>query len=48
MFLKVDTLNVFLEFHARRKFEKCFNATFIALIPMKSRVVDIKDFHSIA
>jgi hypothetical protein len=37
-------MNVFHEFHARGKFEKSLNATFIALIPKKARAEDIKDF----
>lgn len=37
-------MNVFHEFHARGKFEKSINATFIALIPKKARAEDIKDF----
>jgi hypothetical protein len=34
----------FHEFHVRVKFERSLNATFIALIPKKARVVDIKGF----
>jgi hypothetical protein len=34
--LNEDIMNVFHDFHARGKFGRSFNATFIALIPMKS------------
>jgi hypothetical protein len=37
-------MNVFHEFHARGKFERYFNATFILLIPKKARAVDLKYF----
>jgi hypothetical protein len=30
------------------KFEKSLNATFVALIPKKARVVEIKDFRPIS
>jgi hypothetical protein len=33
--LKEDSMNVFHEFHAQRKFERSLNATFISLIPKK-------------
>ncbi len=42
--LKEDIMNVFHDFHARGKFEISLNATFVALIPKKSGIVDIKDF----
>jgi hypothetical protein len=35
---------VFKEFHESRKFEKSFDATFVALIPKKAGVVEIKNF----
>jgi hypothetical protein len=38
---------VFHDFHARCKFEKSLNATFIPLIPKKFKVVCIKDFRYI-
>jgi hypothetical protein len=34
--LKTDIMVVFVEFHARSKFEKSFNATFVSLIPKKT------------
>jgi hypothetical protein len=46
--LKEDIFSVFHYFHARGKFEKSLNATFIALIPKKSEVVDVKDFQHIS
>jgi hypothetical protein len=39
-----DVMRVFHEFHASRKFEKSFNATFIALIPKKPRAADVNIF----
>ena len=45
--IKIDIMGVFIDFHAPRKFEKNLNATFIALIPKKSRVIDLKDFQPI-
>jgi hypothetical protein len=41
-------MKVFHDFHARSKFERSLNATFIALIPKISGAVDLKDFHSIS
>jgi hypothetical protein len=46
--VKKDMMAVFKEFHESRKFEKSFNATFVALIPKKAGVVEIKDFHPIS
>jgi hypothetical protein len=46
MFLEVDFINVFHDFHAKGIFEKGFNATFITLI-LKILVIDIKDFQPI-
>jgi hypothetical protein len=34
--IKADVMGVFHDFHARSKFEKSLNGTFIALIPKKS------------
>jgi hypothetical protein len=45
--IKEDIMNVFLEFHVRDKFERSLHATFIALIPRRVEVVDIKDFRPI-
>jgi hypothetical protein len=42
--IKEDIMRVFHNFHARSKFEKNLNATFITLIPKKPGVVDVKDF----
>jgi hypothetical protein len=46
--LKEDVMNVFHEFHARGKFERSFNTSFIALIPKKVEAVNIKNFHPIS
>ena len=43
-----DILAVFEEFFQHCKFEKSFNATFIALIPKKNDASNIKDFQSIS
>jgi hypothetical protein len=42
--LKDDIMKVSHEFHARGKFERSVNATFIALVLKKSRAIAIKDF----
>ena len=39
---------VFNHFHVSGQFEKSLNATFIALIPKKAVVVDVKDFRPIS
>lgn len=41
--LKED-MNIFHDFHATGKFEMSLNATFIPLIPKKTKAVDVKDF----
>jgi len=41
-------MNVFHNFHAKGKFERSLNGTFIALIPKKLGSVDIKDFRPIS
>jgi hypothetical protein len=46
--LKENIMKVFREFHARGKFERSLNATFIALIPKILWAVDLKDFHPIS
>jgi hypothetical protein len=46
--LKEDIMKVFCDFHARGKFERSLNATFIALILKISVSVDIKDFRPIS
>jgi hypothetical protein len=45
---KADIMGVFHDFHASNKFEKSFNATFIALIPKRSGAIDLKDFRPIS
>jgi len=47
-FLKTDIMDVFALFHARGKFEKSFNATFISLIPKKTGAMDVRDFRPIS
>jgi hypothetical protein len=47
-FLKTDIMNVFAEFHARGKFEKSLNATFVSLIPKKTGAMDARDFRPIS
>jgi hypothetical protein len=42
--IKDDLMKVFHDFHAKAKFERSLNATFIGLIPKKSGAIDIKDF----
>lgn len=41
-------MNVLHEFHVQGKFERSLFATFIALLPKKAGVVDIKDFRLIS
>jgi hypothetical protein len=41
-------MKVFRDFHARGKFERSLDATFIALIPKILGVVDPEDFHPIS
>jgi hypothetical protein len=43
-----DMMAVFKEFHESGKFEKSFNATFVALIPKKAGAVEIRDFRPIS
>jgi hypothetical protein len=42
--IKVDIMRVFHDFHDGSKFEKSLNATFIALIPKKSRLLILRTF----
>ena len=42
--VKDDIMKVFHSFHCYRSFEKSLNATFLALIPKKSRAIEMKDF----
>jgi hypothetical protein len=46
--LKEDIMKVFHDFHARGKFERSLNATFIALILKIPGAVDFKDFRPIS
>ena len=46
--VKTDIMNVFHIFHAHVVFEKSLNATFLALIPKKIDIVDVKDFQPIS
>jgi len=39
---------VFAEFHARGKFEKSFNATFVSLIPKKAGAMEVRDYRPIS
>ena len=43
-----DVLALFEEFYQHNKFEKSFNATFIALIPKKNDASNIRDFRPIS
>ncbi|XP_041004178.1 uncharacterized protein LOC121249544 [Juglans microcarpa x Juglans regia] len=42
--VKEDVMQVFQEFFTFGKFEKCLNATFIALVPKKVGAMEVKDF----
>ena len=46
--LKSDTMAVFHHFHVVGQFEKSLNATFIALIPKKAAIMEVKDFQPIS
>jgi hypothetical protein len=46
--LKKDIMAVFSDFHARGKFEKNLNSTFISLIPKVSGAAKLKDFRPIS
>ncbi|WMV45676.1 hypothetical protein MTR67_039061 [Solanum verrucosum] len=46
--LKEDIIKAIQEFHARQIIEKSFNATFVALIPKKASVAELKDFRPIS
>jgi hypothetical protein len=46
--LKKNIMAIFFDFHARCKFEKSLNSTFISLIPKVSGAADLKDFHPIS
>lgn len=42
--LKNDVMSTVHNFHPQEIFEKCFNATNIALIPKKNRAKELRDF----
>jgi hypothetical protein len=42
--LRMDIMKVLSDFHARGKFEKSLNASFITLIPKIPGAIDLKDF----
>jgi hypothetical protein len=46
--LKEDIMAVFSNFHARGKFEKSLNSTFISLIPKVAGAAALNDFHPIS
>jgi hypothetical protein len=46
--LKNDIMAVFSDFHARSKFEKSLNSTFISLIPKAPGAANLKDFRPIS
>jgi hypothetical protein len=46
--VKEDFMAVFADFHARGKFVKCINSTFISLIPKIHGAKEIKDFRPIS
>jgi hypothetical protein len=46
--LKKDIMAIFSDFHARGKFEKSLNSTFISLIPKVFGAVKLKDFRPIS
>ena len=46
--LKSDIMAMFHHFHVIGQFEKSLNATFIALIPKKAAIMEVKDFRPIS
>ena len=46
--LKTEIMVVFQNFHTQAVFEKCLNASFLALIPKKVDAVEVKDFRPIS
>ena len=46
--LKIEIMVVFHNFHTQAVFEKSFNASFLALIPKKVDIVEVKDFRTIS
>ena len=47
-FLKLEIMEVLANFHSQAVFEKSLTATFIALIPKKVDVVNVRDFTPIS
>lgn len=47
-FVKKEVTKFFRDFFVRGKFERSLNATFLALIPKKGGVKDLRDFKSIS
>ena len=47
-FLKLEIMEVLANFHSQAVFKKILNATFIALIPKKVDVVNVRDFRPIS
>lgn len=37
-----------MNFLPSKKFDKCLNMTFLALVPKRAGVMDVKDFHPIS
>ena len=46
--LKEDILSTLRQFHDHQMFEKSLNATYVALIPKKVGVVELRDFRPIS
>jgi hypothetical protein len=46
--IKANIMGVLHDFHASSKFEKSLSATFIALIPKKFGLIDLKNFRPIS
>ncbi|WMV48293.1 hypothetical protein MTR67_041678 [Solanum verrucosum] len=46
--LKYDVMEAINQFHGRHEFERSLNANYVALIPKKSGVVELKDFRPIS
>lgn len=46
--VEADVLAIFVDFHQRGELEKSLNASFIALIPKKSKASNIRDFRPIS
>ena len=46
--VKKDIMELFKDFHLRGKFVKSLNSTFLALIPKKEGVENLKDFKPIS